>query len=145
MEILFLGGGIIIAISCALMGFRQGGGARTTFGIIAFIALIAQGGCWLVAVGIGNATSGGQGGNGSVVIIIGVIGALCAFLLLKPSKNENISEPTDNRNISEAQNNEQKVRGHCLACGETFETFRNFCPKCSSGDVKRIKIKNEST
>ena len=83
------GGGLITAL--VFMAFatrRLSRSSVITFSVLALISLIAQGGCWHMATGIGQAT-GGAPSSGWVAITAGSFVILvCWFLFLLVTINK---------------------------------------------------------
>ena len=86
---LLVGGGFLIALgTLVLASFKKSRRTRVGLCSVALVGLIAQGACWLRAVGIGKATSGGGGDAAlGVVLLAGIIWLAWSALLIAGGKS----------------------------------------------------------
>jgi hypothetical protein len=83
--LLLYGGGILVAFVVMAIASpnKRTKTTRYILLILAFLSLLTQGGCWLIAAGIGRATGGsGSSQAGSILLIAIIIYCIWSYLII---------------------------------------------------------------
>jgi hypothetical protein len=94
--------------------------------VLAFLALVGQGGCFMVLGGIGTATGGSDIGADKMMVPVKwafiIAFAWCLFLIFLIPLKENNSK---SRNSDPSKNIPEKLR--CLGCGTIIDSKQQCC------------------